>query len=104
MPPLGVVMGGVDFADKKIILKDAVLKADGTVASPAVAVGYGTFINTAIDFLIVAFAIFIVVKLMNEAKKRFEREKLEAAPAAPPRQEVLLAEIRDQLLKLNQKR
>jgi len=104
MPPLGLLLGGVDFADKKIILRDAILKADGAVATPAVSLSYGTFINTMIDFVIVAFAIFMVVKLMNEAKKRFEKEKLAEAPAAPPRQEVLLAEIRDQLQRLNQKR
>ncbi len=104
MPPLGMIMGGKDFADKKLFLRDAVMKADGSVESPAVILGYGTFISTVIDFLIVAFAIFMVIKLMNEAKKRFEKEKLAEAPAGPPRQEVLLAEIRDQLQKLNQKK
>ena len=104
MPPLGMLMGGMDFADKKIILKEAVLKPDGTVAAPAVAVSYGTFINTVIDFVIVAFAIFNVIRLMNQAMKRFEKEKQQAPPPAPPKHEVLLAEIRDQLVKLNQKR
>jgi large conductance mechanosensitive channel len=104
MPPLGLLMGGVDFADKKLVLRDAVLNADGTVGTPAVSLSYGVFINTLIDFLIVAFAIFMVVKLMNEAKKRFEKEKLAEAPAAPPRQEVLLAEIRDQLRTMNEKK
>lgn len=91
MPPIGMMMGGVDFKDLAIVLKDAV----GETA--AVTVNYGMFIQTVLDFLIIAFAIFMVVKAMNNMKK-----KEEAAPAAPPKpsaEEVLLTEIRDALKK-----
>lgn len=88
MPPLGVLMGGVDFTGLSYTLKEA---ADG---AKAVTLNYGTFIQNVVDFLIVAFAIFIVVKLINSAKK-----KEEAKPAPPPKQEVLLEEIRDLLKK-----
>jgi large conductance mechanosensitive channel len=88
MPPLGLLLGGVDFSDLTITLKDAV----GT--APAVVLGYGKFVQTVVDFTIVAFAIFLLVKAMNTLKK-----KEAAAPAAPPApsQEVLLGEIRDLL-------
>ena len=91
MPPIGMMMGGVDFKDLAIVLKDAV----GETA--AVTVNYGVFIQTVLDFVIIAFAIFMVVKAMNNLKK-----KEEAAPAAPPKpsaEEVLLTEIRDALKK-----
>lgn len=90
MPPLGLLMGGVDFADKKLVLKDAAVDAAGKVTSPAVALNYGLFLNAVIAFLIVAFALFMVIKAMNKAMP-----KDEPAPAGPPRSEVLLAEIRD---------
>jgi large conductance mechanosensitive channel len=86
MPPIGILIGGVDFSNLAITLKEA---AAGT---PAVVIKYGFFINTIIDFVIVAFAIFLVIRAINTFKK-----KEEAAPAAPPRQEVLLSEIRDLL-------
>jgi large conductance mechanosensitive channel len=96
MPPLGLLMGGVDFSDKKVVLKDAVEVAEGVKAQPEVSLNYGVFINEVIKFVIVAFAVFLLIKTINTAKKRFEREQA-AAPAAPTRQEVLLAEIRDAL-------
>ncbi|MEZ6190330.1 MAG: large-conductance mechanosensitive channel protein MscL [Phycisphaerales bacterium] len=76
MPPIGLLTGGVDFSDKSIVLKNAVEAAPATettaavAASPAVVLNYGTFINTVVDFLIVAFAIFVVIKLMNAAKRK----------------------------------
>ena len=91
MPPIGILMGGVDFGDLAVTLQEA----SGDVA--AVTLNYGSFIQTVIDFLIIAFAIFMVVKAMNNMKK-----KEEAAPAAPPKpsaEEVLLTEIRDALKK-----
>ena len=91
MPPIGMMMGGVDFADLAVVLKEA----SGDVA--AVTLNYGSFIQTIVDFLIIAFAIFMVVKAMNNMKK-----KEEEAPAAPPKpsaEEVLLTEIRDALKK-----
>lgn len=89
MPPIGMLLGGVDFSELMITLKSAV--GD----TPAVVVKYGVFINTVIDFLIVAFAIFMVIKGMNTLKK-----KEESAPPEPPKpskEEQLLTEIRDVL-------
>lgn len=100
MPPLGLLIGGVNFTDLKVVLTDAVMGADGAVVTEAVSINYGNFIQVTIDFLIIAFAIFMMVKAMNSAKK-----KEEAAPAAPPappaptKEEVLLTEIRDLLKK-----
>jgi large conductance mechanosensitive channel len=88
MPPLGMITGGIDFSDKAWILKAPV----GDVAG--VAMKYGTFINVVIDFIIVAFAIFLLVKAMNTLIK-----KEPPPPAAPSREEVLLTEIRDALLR-----
>ncbi|MGD9329648.1 MAG: large-conductance mechanosensitive channel protein MscL [Cyclobacteriaceae bacterium] len=98
MPPLGLLIGGVDFTALKIIIKDAVVDAAGTVTTEAVSINYGAFIQTAVDFIIIAFAIFMVIKGMNNMKK-----KEEAAPPPPPpgptKEEVLLTEIRDLLKK-----
>ena len=91
MPPLGLLIGGVDFTDLSVTLKEA--SAD----SAAVVLGYGAFIQTVFDFLIVAFAIFIAIKGMNKLKKK--EEAAPATPPAPPRSEVLLEEIRDLLKK-----
>ncbi len=89
MPPIGVLLGGVDFSSFMITLKQAM----GDV--PAVTLNYGVFINTVIDFVIVAFAIFMVIKGMNRMKKK--EEEAPAAPPAPTKQETLLTEIRDLL-------
>ncbi|MBN2225131.1 MAG: large-conductance mechanosensitive channel protein MscL [Deltaproteobacteria bacterium] len=86
MPPIGMFLGGVDFSNLMITLKDA----SGEV--PAVAVKYGIFINTIIDFIIIAFAIFLVVLGMNRLQK-----KKQEVPPVPSNQEKLLAEIRDLL-------
>ena len=91
MPPIGVLLGGVDFTDLALTIQEA----SGEVA--AVTMNYGKFIQTVIDFTIIAFVIFIAVKAINSLKK-----KEEAAPSAPPKpsnEEVLLAEIRDLLKK-----
>lgn len=97
MPPVGVVMGGVDFNDLGIVLEPAVLDAAGEITKPAVMLNYGAFINTIITFIIVAFCIFMVVKAYNNMKKK--EEEAPAAPAEPPKEEVLLTEIRDLLKK-----
>jgi len=94
MPPLGKVMGGVDFGSMKYVIQEAAMNADGTEAAAEVAIRFGAFINALISFLIVAFVMFMIIKGMNKAKKAEE-----AAPAAPPANEVLLAEIRDLLKK-----
>jgi large conductance mechanosensitive channel len=91
MPPIGILVGGMDFKDLAIVLKEA----SGDVA--AVTINYGSFIQTVLDFIIIAFAIFMVVKAMNNLKK-----KEEEAPAAPPKPSAeveLLTEIRDALKK-----
>lgn len=98
MPPIGLLIGGVDFTDLKFTIQDAVVDAAGTVTTEAVSINYGNFVQTAIDFIIIAFAIFMVIKGMNSMKK-----KEEAAPPPPPpgptKEEVLLTEIRDLLKK-----
>lgn len=88
MPPLGILVGGVDFSNLSIVLKEAV----GTV--PAVVLPYGKFVQTVVDFTIVAFAIFMAVKVMNRLKAAPAKQEL---PPEPPAQEKLLAEIRDLL-------
>lgn len=87
MPPIGVLIGGVNFKDLSIVLKE------GVGDTPPAAIKYGLFINTVLEFFIIAFAIFLVIKTMN----RFKKEKAEepAPPPEPPREEVLLTEIRD---------
>lgn len=92
MPPIGMLTGGVDFSQKKAVLQSANPEAK----VPEVAISYGDLINALIGFLIVAFALFMVVKVMNTARKRFEKQQA-AAPAATPADVVLLTEIRDLL-------
>ncbi|MBN1514399.1 MAG: large-conductance mechanosensitive channel protein MscL [Phycisphaerae bacterium] len=93
MPPLGLLIGGLDFTEYKIRLKDAVMQ-DGKVVQPAVDLGYGDFISVFINFLIVALAVFLLVKTINTARRRLEAQEPAPAPAGPT-QEQLLAEIRD---------
>ena len=96
MPPLGVLIGGVDFTDLAITLK----AAEGDL--PAVVLAYGKFIQSIIDFLIVAFAIFMGVKVINRLKREEQAsEETPAEPAAPSNEEVLLSEIRDLLKQQN---
>ena len=89
MPPLGMLLGGVDFSDKAIVLR----AASGT--DPGVAIKYGVFVNTVIEFAIVAFAVFLLVKAINSLRRQQAAEP--APPPAPTREEVLLTEIRDAL-------
>ena len=101
MPPIGKLMGGVDFAKLKFVIQEAVAESsEGSGDAIAeVAITYGVFINTIITFLIVAFAVFMVVKGYNKMKEKMEKKE-EAKPAAPPapsKEEVLLTEIRDLL-------
>jgi len=96
MPIIGHFAGGVDFAEMKIILTEAVVAADGTVETPENAILYGKWINTIINLIIVGLVLFMIVKAYNKTKK-----PVEEAPAAPagPTQEELLTEIRDLLKK-----
>jgi large conductance mechanosensitive channel len=91
MPPIGWLTGGIDFSQMKWVLKPAD-NSDPAHKIAEVAIGYGTFINTLIQFIIIAFAIFLVVKGINKLTRRQE-----AVPAAPPADVVLLTEIRDLL-------
>lgn len=91
MPPIGLLLGGVDFSSLAITLKE------GSEGVEPVLLKYGMFLNTVIDFLIIGFAIFMVVKGMNKLKKKEEEKP--AAPPAPSKEEMLLTEIRDELRK-----
>lgn len=91
MPPIGVLLGGVDFSNLSILVKEA------GGGKPAVVVSYGKFIQTVIDFGIIAFAVFAMVKSLNTLKKKQEPAPVEPPPAEPSKQELLLAEIRDLL-------
>ena len=91
MPPIGMALGGIDFAKMSIVLRAA------TEGQEEVAIRYGAFINSVIAFIIVAWVLFLIIKAMNESRKK--EEEAPAVPAEPPRQEVLLEEIRDLLKK-----
>lgn len=93
MPPLGLLIGGIDFKQFAITLRDA----QGDV--PAVVMHYGVFIQNVFDFIIVAFAIFLAIKVINKLKRNQEEEP--KAPPAPSKEEVLLGEIRDLLKEQN---
>lgn len=95
MPPIGLALGGADFSNYKAVLK----AADVANKVPEVAISYGLFVNALINFLFTAAAIFILVKAINEMKKRMEKEKPKEAPAAPAASEIYLKEIRDALVK-----
>jgi large conductance mechanosensitive channel len=98
MPPIGLLLGGVKFTDLKILLTDPVVDAAGVITKQAVSINYGNFIQTLVDFLIIAFAIFMMIKGMNSMKKKQEEAPVEAPPPPPPsNEEVLLTEIRDLL-------
>jgi len=91
MPPIGMLVGGINFTEWKIVLHHALIE-EGQVVKPGVTMNIGNFIQTISDFIIIAFSIFLVVKAINTLQ-----QKKEAAPAAPNKQEELLTEIRDLL-------
>lgn len=96
MPPIGILLGGVNFTDLALVLKDAV----GEI--PAVTLAYGKFIQTVVDFTIIALAVFMMIKAINTLKRK--EEAAPAAPAEPPapsKEELLLTEIRDLLKNKN---
>ncbi len=96
MPVVGHFAGGLDFADMKIVLDEAVTGADGKITKPENAIMYGKWINSIVNLIIVGFVMFMIVKAYNKTKKK--KEEAPAEPAAPT-QEELLAEIRDLLKK-----
>lgn len=88
MPPIGLILGGVDFSDLAIVLKEAVGE------EPAVLLSYGKFTQSVVDFLIIAFAIFMAIRVVNNLSKKKE-EAPAPAPPEPTKEELLLTEIRD---------
>ena len=103
MPPIGKILGGVDFSQLKIQIQAEIPESAPGIgdATAEVSINYGLFLNHIITFLIVAFAIFMVVKMYNKMKEKMEKKQEEApaAPAAPSKEEILLTEIRDLLKK-----
>lgn len=96
MPPIGLLLGGVDFKSLQWVLKDAVM--EGTkVSSPAINFNYGNFIQSVVDFLIIAFSIFMFIKVLNKLKKEEAKEEKKEKLAEETKSELLLAEIRDLL-------
>lgn len=94
MPTIGVIIGGVNFTDLKLTLKKAVMEGD-KVVSPAVTINYGNFLQTTLDFLIIAIAVFLLIKAINALNKK--KEETTKASVAPPADIQLLTEIRDLL-------
>ncbi len=97
MPPVGLLVGGVNFTNLKWTMKAA------TESAPAVTLNYGQFLQTVVDFTIVAFSVFLLVKAINTLRQRLEDEK-PVAPPATPQEQILLAEIRDLLRDGNRNR
>lgn len=96
MPLVSIITGGVNFTDKKLILKDAVMNGE-EIISPEVAVTWGVFVQSIVDFLIIAFCIFMAIRFMNKLKKAEVKAEAEPEPDTPGKEEVLLTEIRDLL-------
>ncbi len=99
MPPIGLLIGGVNFTDLKWVMKAAEVGADGKETAAAVTLNYGNFLQMTFDFLIIAFAIFLFIRLLTRLteKKKQEEPATPAAPPAPSKEELLLTEIRDLL-------
>ncbi len=95
MPIVGMAMGGVNFADLAVVLKEAVIGPDGKEVAAAVAIKYGAFLQTVFDFVIIAFVLFLVIKAMNRMKRA--EAAAPPAPAEPAEDVLLLREIRDAL-------
>lgn len=94
MPPIGLLIGGVNFTDLKIVLKAAETLVDGKI-NDAVTINIGNFVQAIFDFIIIAFAIFLIIKALN--KLQTKKEPTPAAPPVPTKEEILLTEIRDLL-------
>ncbi|GAB6009757.1 large-conductance mechanosensitive channel protein MscL [Dysgonomonas reticulitermitis] len=94
MPPIGYILGGVDFSNLKFVIKDAIDNV------PAVTINYGTFIQAILDFVIIATAIFFAIKAMNSLQNK---KKETPADPAPTKEEILLSEIRDLIKEQNKK-
>ena len=98
LPPIGLALGDVDFSQLKYVLQASSLGADGAVLESEVAISYGKFLKYILDFIIIAFVLFLVVKAYAKAQKKKEKEEVAAAPTGPSDND-LLTEIRDLLKK-----
>lgn len=96
MPIIGILVGGVNFTDLKWVIRDAYINDQGEEIAAA-ALNYGNFLQTAFDFVIIAFSIFLFIKLISQLNKKKEEQAAPSAPPAPTKEEVLLTEIRDLL-------
>ena len=96
MPPIGLLVGGVNFTDLKWVLKPAVMQ-DGQEVAAAVTLNYGNFLQVTFDFLVIAFSVFLFVRLLSRLNRKQEKPAAPAAPPAPSKEEQLLTEIRDLL-------
>ena len=98
MPPIGLLVGGVNFTDLKWVMKPAVIE-DGKEVAAAVTLNYGNFLQVTFDFLIIAFSVFLFVRLLKRLteKKKAEEVATPPTPPVPSKEEVLLTEIRDLL-------
>lgn len=97
MPVVAIATGGVNFTDKKLVLVNQTLDAAGQVISPEVAITWGVFVQSVVDFLIIAFSIFVAIRFMSRLKKAEEAPAPAPEPPAPSKEEVLLTQIRDLL-------
>ncbi len=102
MPPIGLLLGGVDFKDLKLVLssaKPAIMEGENVLAEAVaeVSINYGIFVNTVIDFIVIALAVFVMVKAINSLKRKEAEPEIAPAAAEPSKEELLLTEIRDLL-------
>lgn len=95
MPFFGFIMGGVKFTNLKWVMKDAITGADGTITKEAITLNYGNFIQSTVDFLVIAWSIFIMIKILNKVRRKQEKTE----EKKPGNEELLLTEIRDLLKK-----
>ena len=103
MPGIGVLTGGTNFTDYKFVIKDAVMNGE-EVVTPEVVVSWGSFVQTVVDFLIIAFCIFVAIRVMQNLRRKKEAEEVEAPAPEPagPTTEELLTQIRDLIAKQNE--
>ncbi len=98
MPPVGLLMGGVSFSELRYVLAHATLDSQGAIVADEIAIQYGLFLQVTLDFIIVALCVFLLIKGINQLKRK-EKEATEAKPPKPSAEETLLTEIRDLLKK-----
>lgn len=101
MPLIGVILGGISFSSVKLVLKKAIFDNGGVIQTPAVTMNIGVFVQNIFDFLIIALAIFLMVKIIGRLKKKLIKDQIEIASASPQltKDQELLTEIRDLLKK-----